>query len=277
MKKTKRILTLLCVVGLVFILSGCSTSTVTQNSSGIWDHYIIWSFIQAIVFLSKIFGNSYGLGIILFTIIIRVILLPLMVYQMKSMRKTTELQPQLKALQSKYSTKDMETQNKLRAEQQKLYAEAGVNPVAGCLPMVIQMPILIALYQAILRSEILKSGTFLWMKLGDKDPYFVLPILAAIFTYLTSKLSMMSQPEKNGMTTAMTYGMPIFILITAVSLPSALSLYWVIGNAFSAGQTLLISNPFKINREREEKKKVEKDKKRAIEKAKRRAYKSKRK
>ncbi|AUJ30799.1 membrane protein insertase YidC [Liquorilactobacillus hordei] len=277
MKKTKRILTLLCVVGLVFILSGCSTSTVTQNSSGIWDHYIIWSFIQAIVFLSKIFGNSYGLGIILFTIIIRVILLPLMVYQMKSMRKTTELQPQLKALQSKYSTKDMETQNKLRAEQQKLYAEAGVNPVAGCLPMVIQMPILIALYQAILRSEVLKSGTFLWMKLGDKDPYFILPILAAIFTYLTSKLSMMSQPEKNGMTTAMTYGMPIFILITAVSLPSALSLYWVIGNAFSAGQTLLISNPFKINREREEKKKVEKDKKRAIEKAKRRAYKSKRK
>ncbi|MBZ2406093.1 MAG: membrane protein insertase YidC [Liquorilactobacillus hordei] len=277
MKKTKRILTLLCVVGLVFILSGCSTSTVTQNSSGIWDHYIIWSFIQAIVFLSKIFGNSYGLGIILFTIIIRVILLPLMVYQMKSMRKTTELQPQLKALQSKYSTKDTETQNKLRAEQQKLYAEAGVNPVAGCLPMVIQMPILIALYQAILRSEVLKSGTFLWMKLGDKDPYFILPILAAIFTYLTSKLSMMSQPEKNGMTTAMTYGMPIFILITAVSLPSALSLYWVIGNAFSAGQTLLISNPFKINREREEKKKVEKDKKRAIEKAKRRAYKSKRK
>ena len=277
MKKTKRILALLCVVGLVFILSGCSTSTVTQDSSCIWDHYIIWSFIQAIVFLSKIFGNSYGLGIILFTIIIRVILLPLMVYQMKSMRKTTELQPQLKALQSKYSTKDMETQNKLRAEQQKLYAEAGVNPVAGCLPMVIQMPILIALYQAILRSEVLKSATFLWMKLGDKDPYFILPILAAIFTYLTSKLSMMLQPEKNGMTTAMTYGMPIFILITAVSLPSALSLYWVIGNAFSAGQTLLISNPFKINREREEKKKVEKDKKRSIEKAKRRAYKSKRK
>lgn len=249
MKKTKRILTLLCVVGLVFILSGCSTSTVTQNSSGIWDHYIIWSFVQAIMFLSKVFGNSYGLGIILFTIIIRVILLPLMFYQMKSMRKTTELQPQLKALQGKYSAKDTETQNKLRAEQQKLYAEAGVNPVAGCLPMVIQMPILIALYQAILRSEVLKSGTFLWMKLGDKDPYFVLPILAAIFTFLTSKLSVMSQPEQNGMTTAMTYGMPIFILVTAISLPSALSLYWVIGNAFSAGQTLLISNPFKINRE----------------------------
>lgn len=275
MKKTRRMLTLLCIVGLVFILSGCSTTTVTQNSSGVWDHYIIWSFVQAIVYLSKLFGNSYGLGIISFTIIIRVILLPLMFYQMKSMRKTTELQPQLKALQSKYSTKDSETQSKLREEQQKLYAEAGVNPVAGCLPMVIQMPILIALYQAILRSDVLKTGTFLWMKLGDKDPYFVLPILAAIFTFLTSKLSVMSQPEQNGMTTAMTYGMPIFILITAISLPSALSLYWVIGNAFSAGQTLLINNPFKINREREEKKKVEKDKKRAIEKAKRRAYKRK--
>lgn len=277
MKKAKRISLLLSTGLVMLVLAGCSRSTVTQNSSGIWDHYIIWNFIQAIQFLSKIFGNSYGWGIIVFTIIVRVVLLPLMFYQTKSMRKTTELQPKLKALQKKYSAKDKETQGKLREEQQKLYAEAGVNPVAGCLPIVVQMPILLALYQAILRSQVLKTGSFLWMQLGDRDPYFVLPILAAIFTFATSKLSVMSQPEQNGMTAAMTYGMPAIILFSAISLPSALSLYWVITNAFSVGQTMLLNNPFKINKEREEKQKAEKAKKRALEKAKRRAYRSKKK
>ncbi|WP_311406714.1 membrane protein insertase YidC [Liquorilactobacillus uvarum] len=277
MKKAKRIGMFVSAGMIMFFLAGCSRSTVTQNSSGIWDHYIIWNFIKAIQFLSRVFGNSYGWGIIVFTIIVRVILLPLMFYQTKSMRKTTELQPKLKKLQRKYSAKDTETQAKLREEQQKLYAEAGVNPVAGCLPILVQMPILLALYQAILRSQVLKTGSFLWMQLGDRDPYFVLPILAAIFTFATSKLSVMSQQEQNGMTAAMTYGMPAIILFSAISLPSALSLYWVITNAFSVGQTMLINNPFKINKEREEKQKAEKARKRALEKAKRKAYKSKKK
>ncbi|KRL01661.1 membrane protein insertase YidC [Liquorilactobacillus capillatus] len=277
MKKARRVGLLLSLGVMVFILAGCGRSTVTQSSSGLWDHYVIWNFIQAIQFLSKIFGNSYGLGIIIFTVIVRIILLPLMFYQTKSMRKTTELQPKLKVLQQKYSAKDSETQGKLREEQQKLYAEAGVNPVAGCLPILVQMPILLALYQAILRSQVLKTGSFLWMQLGDRDPYFILPILAAIFTFATSKLSVMSQPEQNVMTAAMTYGMPAIILFSAITLPSALSLYWVITNAFSVGQTMLLNNPFKINKEREEKQQAEKAKKRALEKAKRKAYKSKKK
>ncbi len=197
-----------------------------------------------------------------------------MVYQMKSMRKTSELQPKLKALQAKYPGKDPESLKMMREEQQRLYAEAGVNPVAGCLPLLIQMPILIALYQAIFRSETLKAGHFLWMELGDKDPYYILPILAAVFTYATSKLSMMSQPEQNAMTSAMTYGMPIMIFIMALNFPAALSLYWVITNAFSVGQTLLINNPFKINKERKEKEQAEKQQARKLAKAKRKALKS---
>ncbi|MGU9560649.1 membrane protein insertase YidC, partial [Lactiplantibacillus pentosus] len=73
----------------------------------------------------------------------------------------------------------------MQEEQKKLYAEAGVNPVAGCLPLLVQMPVLIALYQAIFRSQELKTGSFLWMQLGDKDPYFILPVLAALFTFAT--------------------------------------------------------------------------------------------
>lgn len=275
MKKFKHLLLIISSLSLAIVLSGCSNSAVTQNSTGFWDHYIVWNFIRAIQFLSV--NGNYGWGIIFFTIVVRVILLPLFFYQMKSMRKMTDVQPQLKKLQETYSAKDLATQNKLREEQQKLYAEAGVNPVAGCLPLLIQMPILYALYQAIFRSPVLKTGSFLWMHLGDKDPYFILPIVAAIFTFVTSKLSMMSQPEQNGMSTAMTFGMPVVILITAINFPAALSLYWVITNAFSVLQTLLLNNPFKINQERHEKKQRAQKKQRALEKAKRRALKSRKK
>ncbi|MHC9533592.1 membrane protein insertase YidC [Dellaglioa sp. BT-FLS60] len=272
-KKSKRFLVLFSMLGLMLVLAGCSTTPITENSTGIWDGGIILSFSRAIIFLSKLFGGNYGVGIIIFTIIIRVILLPLMIYQTRSMRKTAEVQPQLKALQAKHSGKDAATVQKLREEQQKLYAEAGINPVAGCLPLLVQMPILLALYQAILRTNVLKTGEFLWLQLGDKDPYFILPILAAILTYFVSKLGVMAQPEANSMSSIMVYGTPVMILVTAINLPSALSLYWVITNAFSVGQTLMINNPFKITREREEKVRLEKEKVQAIQKAKKKAYK----
>lgn len=277
MKQGKRLAAVISVLGLTLFLSGCSTDPVNAQSTGIWDHYIVWNFIRAIEALSNIFGHNYGWGIVVFTIIVRIVILPLMIYQMRSMRKTSELQPKLKELQAKYPDRDVESMQKMREEQQKLYAEAGVNPVAGCLPILVQMPILIALYQAIYRSETLKTGHFLWMQLGGRDPYFILPVLAALFTFATSWLSVKSQPEQNMMTTMMTYGMPLIIFFTALNVPAALSLYWVITNAFSVVQTLVINNPFKIQREREEKKRAEKARQRKLEKAKRKALKSKKK
>ena len=194
-----------------------------------------------------------------------------MVYQIQSMMKMQVVQPALKALQAKYPGKDTESRQLMMAEQQALYKNAGVNPFASMLPLIVQMPILIALYQAIWRTQALKTGSFLWLQLGSKDPYYVLPILAAIFTFASSWLAMKSQPEQNGMTTSMTYLMPVVILITAINVPSALSLYWVISNAFQVGQTLLLQNPFKINRERAEKKQKERDRQRALDKARKRA------
>ncbi|AMV69303.1 Inner membrane protein translocase component YidC, short form OxaI-like [Pediococcus damnosus] len=273
MKHSKRNMVMMAVASLTVLLAGCSTAPITKNSTGFWDHWIVYNFSRAIIWLSKLFGNNYGWGIIVFTIIVRIIILPLMIYQTKSSMKTAEIQPKVQALQKKYSSKDIETQQKLRDEQQKLYAEAGVNPVAGCLPLIVQLPILYALYAAVSRTEVLKAGTFLWLQLGDRDPYFILPVIAAVFTYISSCLSMKSQPTQNGMTTMMTIGMPVIIFFTALSVPSAVSLYWVVTNIFQAGQTLLLQNPFKINREREAKAKAEQDKKRAIAKAKRKAYK----
>lgn len=264
MRKKKRWLLVGGMLVLLVLLTACGSGKVDANSTGIWDKYIVFNFARAIKAMS--FGNS-GIGIILFTIIVRIFLLPLMHYQNKSMRKMQEIQPQLKELQEKYSSKDVETQNKFREEQQRLYQENNVNMYAGCLPLLIQMPVMMALYQAIQRTD-LSSGHFLWMDLGSKDPYFILPILAAVFTFASSMLSMMSQVEKNSTTTIMTYGMPIFIFFMAINLPTGLSLYWVISNAFQVMQTLLINNPFKIRREREETQKRRRELEKAYEKAK---------
>lgn len=266
MKKRKRLLLMMGLVSLVVVLSACGTSEVSAQSTGFWERYVVYYFAEAIKWLSV--GGSRGMGIILFTLIIRIILLPLMNFQTKSMRKTQELQPKLKELQQQYSSKDTATQQKLREEQQRLYAENGVNPYAGCLPLVVQMPILMAIWQAISRVPELREGSFMWLNvLGNPDPYFILPILAAIFTFGSTYLSSMSQVESNPSMKIMTYMMPVMILVMGINLPSALSLYWVVSNAFQVGQTLLINNPYKIIREREETVRQEKERERALRKA----------
>ena len=263
MKSKKKMLLGLALVAMVLVLTGCGTGQVDASSTGVWERYIIYNFGRAISALS--FGNA-GIGIILFTIIIRVILLPLMHYQNKSMRKTQELQPKLNALKAQYASKDPETQRKLQEEQQKLYDQNGVNPFAGCLPLLIQMPIMMGLWQSISRTG-LSEGRFLWLELGVPDPILVLPILAAIFTFLSTKLSSMSQVEGNPSMKIMNYAMPIMILVMGVNLASGLSLYWVVSNAFQVGQTLLINNPFKIKKEREEEVQRQRDLEKALQKA----------
>ncbi len=276
MKKVKRVLSLAAIGSLTLFLAACSNKPVTSHSTGLWDHYIVYNFSRFIIWLSNNCGG-YGMGIIIFTIIIRVLLLPLMFYQTKSMLKTQELAPKLKAIQKKYSSRDRESMVKMQEETSKLYKEAGVNPWASMLPMIIQLPIMWALYQAIWRTPELRHGTFLWLQLGHTDPYYILPILAALFTFLSSWLSMASMPERNAMTSAMTWFMPIMVFFMALGFSSAITLYWVVSNAFQVVQTLLLQNPFKIRREREAKEKQEKEKKRKLEKAKRRAYSSRRK
>ncbi|HJG17835.1 MULTISPECIES: YidC/Oxa1 family membrane protein insertase [Limosilactobacillus] len=276
MKKVKRVLSLAAIGSLTLFLAACSNKPVTSHSTGLWDHYIVYNFSRFIIWLSNNCGG-YGMGIIIFTIIIRVLLLPLMFYQTKSMLKTQELAPKLKAIQKKYSSRDRESMVKMQEETSKLYKEAGVNPWASMLPMIIQLPIMWALYQAIWRTPELRHGTFLWLQLGHTDPYYILPILAALFTFLSSWLSMASMPERNAMTSAMTWFMPIMVFFMALGFSSAITLYWVVSNAFQVVQTLLLQNPFKIRREREAKEKQAKAKKRKLEKAKRRAYSSRRK
>nr|WP_225209149.1 YidC/Oxa1 family membrane protein insertase [Lactobacillus delbrueckii] len=259
------------------VLSGCATQTtqkptpISHNSSNWWDAWVVYYLSQFVLWIAKVCGGSYGWAIIIFTVIIRVILLPLNAVQINSTRKMQEIQPELKALQEKYSSKDLETRNKLNEETQKLYKEAGVNPYAGCLPMVIQLPVMWALYQAIWRTPEMQNGKFLWMDLGKPDPYYILPILATVFTFLSSYIATLSVPKSSQttMTKMMSYVMAIMVGIWAIVFQSAISLYWVISNLFQVGQTLVLQNPFKYRKEQEAKEEAERERQRKM----RRAYK----
>ena len=277
MSKKKKHLLLLAALFLVVVvvISGCSNinEPITKNSPGFWNHYVLYQFSRFILWLASLVKNSYGWAIVLFTIIVRIILLPVNWWQIRSMNKQMQVQPQMKALQEKYSAKDMETQQKLQAETKKLYAEAGINPIAGCLPLLIQLPVMWALYQAIYRTTELRNGHFLWMELGKPDPIYILPILAAIFTFLSTWIANLSQPEQPQATKVMMWIMPIMILIPAITISSAISVYWVVSNAFQVLQTLLLQNPFKYKKQQQEKLQREKQRQKALRKAKKRAFK----
>lgn len=272
-RKHKKTLLMLVLVTLVVFISACArTEAIGPESEGFWDGIIIYNFSRFLLWLSDLFGGSYGVAIIVFTALGQILLLPLTNYQQKSMAKTQEIQPEMEALREKYSAKDEATKEKLAEETQKLQEEAGVNPLMGCLPMLIQMPIFIALYQTVTRTPELASGNFLWLELGNPDPYYVLPILAALFTMANSWLMQHGNP--NSKTGAMTFVMPVMIFFITFRVASSLALYFVASNATRVIITLIFNNPFKKRREMEAQEEAEREKernrKRAINKARKR-------
>ncbi|MFD2368940.1 membrane protein insertase YidC [Brevibacillus sp. GCM10020057] len=235
---SRRTLSMLMLTLLVFILSGCNpqkAAPIGPDATGIWDKYLVYPLSWLIKESALILGNNYGLGILVATIIIRLIVLPLMIKQIRSSKKMQELQPEMQKIREKYKNDSQKAQQETMA----LFQKNGVNPLAGCLPMLVQMPILIAFYHAIIRTAEIKSQTFLWLTLGAKDPYYILPVVAAVTTYLQSKM-MGQTTQGNPQMQMMLVMMPLMILAIAVTLPSALSLYWVYGNLFTIVQTYFL-------------------------------------
>lgn len=244
--RNKKWLTVILLVAAVALLSGCTEirEPINAESTGFWNQYFVYPLSWIIMYFADLFNSSYGLSIIVVTIIIRLLLLPLNIKQLKSTQAMQEIQPELKALQAKYSSKDQQTQQKLQQETMALFQKHGVNPLAGCFPILIQMPILIAMYHAIMRTEAIKqSGDFLWFSLNSPD--YILPIIAGAATFLQQKLMMAGNAavEQNPQMVAMLYMMPIMITVFAFFFPAALALYWVVGNIFMVAQTLLIRRP----------------------------------
>lgn len=236
------------VIGLIFVialLSGCTEikQPITSESEGFWNEYIVYPLSLFIIKVAEFAGGSFGLSIILVTIIIRLFLLPLMIKQTKSSKAMQAIQPEMQKLREKYSSKDQKTQQKLQQETMALFQQHGVNPLAGCFPLIIQMPILIGFYHAITRTREIADHNFLWFDLGAPDPIYLLPLIAGVTTFIQQKMMMAGTANQNPQMAMMLWLMPIMIIVFAINFPAALSLYWVVGNIFMIVQTYFIKGP----------------------------------
>ena len=206
-----------------------------------WQTFIQWfsDVINLIyTFTVQIGLPSYGLAIIFMTILIKVVMFPLTQKQMRSMRAMQEIQPKTKYIQEKYKDDQQLMQKKIM----ELYKEHGVNPMGGCLPLLIQMPIFFAFYQSLYKFNYLDAAHkgFLWIPdISQPDPLFILAILAALTTYLQQKISMV---ENNDPTQkAMLYFMPLMMAWIAFKMPAGLPLYWVVFNILGILQQLYVN------------------------------------
>ena len=239
-----------------------------------WDAFIAF-LTNVLLFIYNVTGQNFGIAIILFTILIRLVTHPLTAQQMKGTQGMQDLQKNEKWIEAQKKYKD--DKEKLAQVQMQLYKELGINPFASCLPLLIQFPIIIGLYQAIIQSmantplDLLRlvrhiwpsfldasaviplNNNFLWMNLGQPERLVipglgfgipVLAILVMVTTYLQSKL--MTPPTAGGndqaaqMTGIMNLYMPLFMGYLAWTLASGLALYFVVSNVFGILQYALL-------------------------------------
>ncbi|MBQ8698538.1 MAG: membrane protein insertase YidC [Schwartzia sp.] len=176
-------------------------------------------------FLSGAGFPNYGAAIILLTILIKMALYPLTVKQIKSMKGMQELQPKMKKLQEQYKNNPQ----LLQQEMAKLYESAGINPLAGCLPLLVQMPILMAIYYALRDMTYTGDPSFFWIpSLSEADPLHILPVISAATTYVVSA---QTTPSDGGsQAKVMMYTMPLFIGWISWNFAAGLVLYWITMN-----------------------------------------------
>lgn len=185
--------------------------------------YIYGLLIQFIELLlksvDKVVGN-FGLSIIIVTIIIKILLLPLTIKQDKSMKAMKKLQPQLDEIKKKYSN----DKQMLNIKTMELYKENKVNPAGGCLPLLIQLPILFALFGVLRGGIVPADSTFLWLKLVEPDPFYILPILNGLISFVQQKLMGTSD---NPQMKNMMYMFPLMMIFISYKMPAGLQIYWL--------------------------------------------------
>ena len=223
-----------------------------MDIGAIWDLIILSPMINVLIMVTGYLFNNFGLAIITLTVVVRVVTLPLTLKQLRSTKAMQDLQPMLAELQKKHA-KD---KAKLAQEQMKLYKESGVSP-AGCMvPLLIQMPIWIALFQSIIRvlavvpedflslSQYLYSAwaavfslvplgsNFLWLDLAVPDRFLLLPILVGGTMWLQQKMIMprAADSRQQAQSKMMLWFMPLMFAFLTMQFPSGLALYWVVSN-----------------------------------------------
>lgn len=205
------------------------------------DYGFLWWLAQPIFKLLQFlqsFVINWGLAIILVTVIIKALLFPLTKAQYVSMAKMRLLQPKMKSLRERYG----DDRQKMGQAMMKLYKEEKVNPLGGCLPMLLQLPIFLSLYWVLLESVELRHSSFVfWIQdLSTKDPYYILPILMGASMFFMQRLQ--PTPATDPMQQKLFQYMPVIFTVFFLWFPSGLVLYWLVSNLITIAQMLIIYN-----------------------------------
>jgi len=233
----------------------------------VWDLLIINPMINALLLFYSVLGNQFILAIIALTILIRIIVFPLSLKQQRSMVMMQALQgsKEWQAIQKKYKN----DREKLAQEQMRMYNEFGVSPLGGCLPTLIQFPVLIGLYQSIVRvlagsplqlvdlasrvylpslsALVPLNDRFLWLDLGRPDPFYIIPVLVVFTTWAQQKLltAPSADAQSASMNQSMQIMMPLMLGFFALQYSSALAIYFVMSNVVGVAQYFIINRWFR--------------------------------
>ena len=205
------------------------------------DYGVLWWIGQPIFWLMtllhSVFGN-WGVAIIMVTVIVKLLLFPLSNAQYKSFAKMRKLQPKLAALKERYG----DDRQKMSQAMMELYKKEKVNPLGGCFPLLLQMPVFFALYWVLLESVELRQAPFFgWIHdLSQQDPYYILPLLMGASMYLMQKM----QPTAPNMDPAqqkIMQFMPVMMTVFFLFFPAGLVLYWLTNNILSIVQQVAVT------------------------------------
>ena len=200
-----------------------------------WFTVIAKPLMYTLKYFYKYVGN-YGVAIIIITIILKALFFPLTHKSYKSMKGMQKIQPEMAMLKEKYKD-DRDAMNKAVME---LYRDHKVNPMGGCLPMVVQIPVFFALYKSLMFSiELRHAPFFFWVTdLADKDPYYVTPVIMGITMFVQQK---MTPSQMDPMQQKMMLALPVVFTFMFLSFPSGLVLYWLVNNVLTIGQQMYIN------------------------------------
>lgn len=208
-----------------------------------WFTFIAKPMFSFLQFIHNYIGN-WGWSIVILTILIKLVLYPLSYKGMVSMQKLKDLAPKMKEIQTKYK----DDKQKQSMHMMELYKKHGANPMGGCLPLILQIPVFFAIYRVLLNAIELKGAPWiLWIKdLAEMDPYFVLPILMGATMFLQQKITPNTMQDE--MQKKIFQMLPLIFTFFFLWFPAGLTLYWFINNLFTIGQQYYINKLFEKRR-----------------------------
>jgi YidC/Oxa1 family membrane protein insertase len=212
-----------------------------------WFTFLSKPFFKVLLWIHGIIGN-WGWAIILFTLLVKLVLFPLSYKGMMSMQKLKDLAPKMKELKAKYK----DDPAKLNAQMMEMYKKNGANPMGGCLPMLLQIPVFFALYRVLLNADELQGAMWIpgWIdNLAGADPYYILPVLMGVTMWFQQKITPNNFTDPLQEKIFQWFPVIMAGMFIIMPFPSGLVLYWVVNNIFTIGQQYVINKAYAKHKE----------------------------